>query len=221
MPIILGSQKETNGILLPKFFASNCSMGNNSVEIFLAILFLMESMIYTTPTEATILGGGCFWCLEAVYHRLPGVLSTTSGFAGGTTPHPNYKQVCMGTTGHAEVVRIEYDPSKIRLEQILKLFWQAHDPTTYHRQGADEGPQYRSIILYQDENQHQIAEKSKKEAQTFFRIPIVTEIISLKTFYPAEETHQQYYEKNPNQLYTQTIIQPKLQKLKKEGLLPF
>lgn len=174
----------------------------------------------TPKKEIAVLGGGCFWCLDAIYERVPGILSITSGFAGGTTPHPTYEQVCTGTTGHAEVIQLEFDPTRVSYAQILKLFWQAHDPTTYNRQGADEGPQYRSIILYQDEPQHQIAENSKKTAQKWFSSPIVTQIAPLTTFYPADKHHQNFYAKNPNQPYNRAVIQPKLQKLQKKGVIP-
>ena len=150
----------------------------------------------TNKTEIADLGGGCFWCMEAVFERLPGVMSVTSGFAGGTTDNPTYREVCTETTGHAEVTEIEFDPAKISYARLLEVFWQAHDPTTLNRQGADEGTSYRSIILYRDEKQKLIAEKSKLEAQKNFRDPIVTEIVPLKKFYKAEDYHQQYYDQN-------------------------
>src|ERR1022692_515850 len=137
----------------------------------------------TNKTEIADLGGGCFWCMEAVFERLPGVISVTSGFAGGTTENPTYREVCTETTGHAEVTEIEFDPAKISYQKLLEVFWQAHDPTTLNRQGADEGTSYRSIILYRDEKQKLIAEKSKVEAQKDFHNPIVTEIAPLKKFY--------------------------------------
>ena len=167
----------------------------------------------TNTTEIADLGGGCFWCMEAVFERLPGVISVTSGFAGGTTENPTYEQVCTETTGHAEVTEITFDPAKISYAKLLEVFWQAHDPTTLNRQGADEGTSYRSIILYRDENQKQIAEKSKLEAQKDFRDPIVTQIVPLKKFYKAEDYHQEYYDNNSNQGYCQVVITPKLEKL--------
>ncbi|MBN2322433.1 MAG: peptide-methionine (S)-S-oxide reductase MsrA [Spirochaetes bacterium] len=159
------------------------------------------------------LGGGCFWCLEAVYERIEGVTSVVSGYAGGTTDDPTYEEVCTGRTGHAEVVRIEYDPDRISYEKILDIFWKAHDPTTRNRQGADTGTQYRSIILYHDETQKRAAEKSVKKAETLFGDPIVTEIRPLERFYPAEEYHQDYFERNRTAGYCMLVIQPKLKKM--------
>jgi peptide-methionine (S)-S-oxide reductase len=173
----------------------------------------------TNKIEIADLGGGCFWCMEAVFERLPGVISVTSGFAGGTTPNPTYEQVCTETTGHAEVTQIEFDPAKISYAQLLDVFWQAHDPTTLNRQGADVGTSYRSIILYQNEEQKEIAEKSKAEAQKNFKHPIVTEIVPLKHFYPAELYHQEYYDKNTSAPYCQMVIAPKLHKLEKAKVI--
>ncbi len=166
-------------------------------------------------TAHATLGGGCFWCVEAVYETVPGILSVTSGYAGGDVPNPTYEQICTGRTGHAEVVRIEFDPSKVTYEQVIDLFWEAHDPTTLNRQGPDAGPQYRSIILYEDESQKVIAEKSKKAAQAHFKDPIVTEIVPLEAFYPAEKYHQDFYQNNPNYPYSRAIIRPKLEKFQK------
>jgi len=173
----------------------------------------------TNRTELADLGGGCFWCMEAVFERLPGVLAVTSGFAGGTTENPTYREVCSETTGHAEVTEIEFDPVKISYARLLEVFWQAHDPTTLNRQGADEGTSYRSIILYRDEKQKLIAEKSKLQAQKDFRSPIVTEIVPLKKFYKAEDYHQQYYDQNSSQGYCQFVIAPKLEKLEKHKVI--
>jgi peptide-methionine (S)-S-oxide reductase len=169
--------------------------------------------------EIADFGGGCFWCIEAVFQRLSGVKSVTSGYAGGHTNNPTYKEICTGTTGHAEIAQIEFDPSKISYEQLLDVFWQAHDPTTLNRQGADQGTQYRSIILYRDEKQKLLAEKSKLEAQKDFKHPIVTEIVPLKKFYPAEDYHQRYYDGNSNAPYCQIVIAPKLHKLEKEKVI--
>jgi peptide-methionine (S)-S-oxide reductase len=165
--------------------------------------------------ELAILGGGYFWCIEAVFETVEGVKDVTSGYAGGTKKNPTYKEVCTGKTGHAEVVQIEYDPKKISYEEILDIFWKAHDPTTMNRQGADMGSQYRSIILYHNEGQKEIAEKSKKNLQEsgYYSGPIVTEIRPLSVFYPAEEYHQDYYAKNPNAGYCAIVIRPKLRKL--------
>lgn len=170
-------------------------------------------------TEIADFGGGCFWCMEAVFERLPGVISVTSGYAGGHTENPTYQQVCTGATGHAEITQIEFDPAKVSYNQLLGVFWQAHNPTTLNRQGADEGTQYRSIILYRDEKQKLEAEKSKLDAQKDFKHPIVTEIVPLKKFYPAEDHHQQYFDNNSNAPYCQIVIAPKLHKLEKEKVI--
>ena len=162
----------------------------------------------TNKTEIADLGGGCFWCMEAVFERLPGVISVTSGFAGGTTENPTYQQVCTETTGHAEVTEIEFDPAKISYDKLLEVFWQAHDPTTLNRQGADEGTSYRSIILYRDEKQKLEAEKSKLAAQADFKHPIVTEIVPLKKFYKAEDYHQEYYDNNSTRLIARSSSRP-------------
>jgi peptide-methionine (S)-S-oxide reductase len=173
----------------------------------------------TNKTEIADLGGGCFWCMEAVFERLPGVISVTSGFAGGTTENPTYQQVCTETTGHAEVAEIVFDPAKISYDKLLEVFWQAHDPTTLNRQGADEGTSYRSIVLYRDEKQKLEAEKSKLATQTNFKNPIVTEIVPLKKFYKAEDYHQAYFDNNSNAPYCQVVIAPKLEKLEKKKVI--
>jgi peptide-methionine (S)-S-oxide reductase len=170
----------------------------------------------TNQTEIATFGGGCFWCTEAVLQMLPGVKSVTSGYAGGTKENPTYKEVCSGATGHAEVIQVAYDPRLIAYEKLLEIFWDAHDPTTQNRQGADEGTQYRSIILYSNEAQKAAAEKSKTEAQKHFKQPIVTEIVLLKQFYPAEDYHQDYYRNNPNQPYCRMVIRPKVEKFEKK-----
>jgi peptide-methionine (S)-S-oxide reductase len=170
----------------------------------------------TNHLEVATLGGGCFWCTEAVFQMLPGVKSVTSGYAGGTKENPTYKEVCTGTTGHAEVIQIKYDPSAVSYEKVLATFWEAHDPTTLDRQGPDAGTQYRSIILYSSEAQRVAAEKSKAEAQKHFRQGIVTQIVPLKQFYPAEDYHQDYYRANPNQPYCRAVIQPKVEKFEKK-----
>jgi len=168
----------------------------------------------TNKTELATFGGGCLWCLEAVFERFEGVTSVTSGYAGGTKENPGYKEVCTGATGHAEVIQIEFDPQKISYEKLLDTFWEAHDPTTTNRQGADLGTQYRSIILYHNDAQKVAAEKSKELAQWRFPRPIVTEIVPLSKFYKAEEYHQDYFRKNPNAPYCAVVISPKLEKLK-------
>jgi peptide-methionine (S)-S-oxide reductase len=177
---------------------------------------LDRQQMNTNHTEFATLGGGCFWCVEAVYQRIPGVKSVTSGYAGGQIENPTYRQVCSGATGHAEVARIEFDPKIISYEKLLDYFWDAHDPTTLNRQGADEGTQYRSIILYRDAAQKASAEKSKAEAQKRFKSPIVTEIVPLNKFYPAEDYHQDYYNQNSNQPYCRAVIRPKVEKIEKK-----
>lgn len=166
-------------------------------------------------TEFATFGGGCFWCIEAVFERIDGVQSVTSGYAGGMKKNPTYEEVCTGRTGHAEVVQIEYDPKKISYDELLDIFWKAHDPTTLNRQGADVGTQYRSIILYHNEAQKGAALKSKGNigSSGAFSDPIVTEIEPLDTFYPAEQYHQNYYEKNPSAGYCTIVIRPKLKKM--------
>ena len=170
----------------------------------------------TNQTEIATLGGGCFWCTEAIYQMLPGVKKVSSGYAGGTKENPTYKEVCSGNTGHAEVIQVEFDPKVVSYEKILETFWEAHDPTTLNRQGNDSGTQYRSIILYSTEAQKKAAEKSKAEAQKNFAQPIVTEIVPLKLFYKAEGYHQDYYRTNPNQGYCRAIIRPKVEKFEKK-----
>lgn len=168
------------------------------------------------PTELATLGGGCFWCTEAIFQMLPGVKSVTNGYAGGTTPNPTYEAVCSGTTGHAEVIQVAFDPTQVSYEKILETFWEAHDPTTLNRQGNDSGTQYRSIILYRDATQKEIAEKSRAAAQKDLTAPIVTEIVPLEKFYAGEGYHQNYYRSNPNQGYCRAIIRPKVEKFEKK-----
>ena len=159
------------------------------------------------------LGGGCFWCVEAVFERVDGVVAVTSGYAGGSVSDPSYEEVCEGKTGHAEVIQIEFDTDLIGYEELLDLFWKAHDPTTPNRQGADVGTQYRSIILYHDEEQKTAAEESMRRAGALYKNPIVTEIRPYDRIFPAEGYHQDYFEKNRNAGYCRIVIQPKLKKL--------
>lgn len=179
-----------------------------------------ESTNAPEKLETAVIGGGCFWCAEAVFQRIPGVKSVTSGFAGGTVPDPTYEQVCTGKTGHAEVVQIVFDPKILSYDKLLEIFWEAHDPTTLNRQGNDVGTQYRSIILYTSETQKAEAEKSKAEAAKHFSSPITTEIVPLKKFYSAEDYHQNYFNLHQNQGYCQFIIGPKLRHLIAEGVIP-
>eukprot|EP00762_Andalucia_godoyi_P006974 ANDGO_07706.mRNA.1 Peptide methionine sulfoxide reductase MsrA len=168
--------------------------------------------------ELATIGGGCFWCVEAVYLRLRGVEKVVSGYAGGRVPHPTYRQVCEGTTGHAEVVQVTFDPEVLPYQTLLKVFFTAaHDPTTKDRQGHDIGTQYRSVIFYHSELQRQTAVALVKEldAERIYPAPIVTEVSPLPTFYPAEDYHQDYYALNPNQGYCRSVVAPKVDKFKK------
>lgn len=166
--------------------------------------------------ETIVLGGGCFWCTEAVISMMKGVIKSTPGYTGGTSKNPTYAQVCGGNTGHAEVLQVEYDPKIVSLEKLLEVFFKTHDPTTVDRQGADVGSQYRSIILYNSDAQKSIITKFIKEEQSNFEKPIVTEIKKLDVFYPAEDYHKNYYKKNPIQPYCMFVIRPKVEKMKKE-----
>jgi peptide-methionine (S)-S-oxide reductase len=170
-----------------------------------------------THLEKATFGGGCFWCTEAQFQYLDGVVKVESGYAGGTVANPTYEQVCTGTTGHAEVIQVTYDPSKISYDELLQAFWQSHDPTQLNRQGNDVGTQYRSVIFYHNEEQHKKAAyyKEKLQASGAYDKPIVTEIAPLNNFYAAENYHQDYYNQNGSQPYCHFVIKPKLEKFKK------
>jgi peptide-methionine (S)-S-oxide reductase len=172
----------------------------------------------TKELEMATFGGGCFWCTEAVFQEVKGVHSVVSGYAGGTVEHPTYYQICTGTTGHAEVIQITFDADVISYAEILEVFWRTHDPTTLNRQGADAGPQYRSVIFYHNDQQGAIAEQVKRdlEASGMWRRPIVTEIVPLTNFYAAEDYHQDYYQQNRYQPYCYVVIDPKLKKFRKD-----
>ena len=163
--------------------------------------------------ETAVFGGGCFWCTEAIYQQVKGVKKIEPGYAGGHVVNPSYKMVCTGTTGHAEVVRVTYNPKTVTYSDLLEIFWHAHDPTTLNRQGNDIGTQYRSIILYQNEEQKEIAESSLQSANAsnMFKKPIVTEIEALGDFFPAEDYHSDYFANNPNQPYCRAVVAPKVQ----------
>lgn len=175
----------------------------------------------TTPmpdkVETATLGAGCFWCVEAVFQEVKGVVSVVSGYAGGTVENPTYKQVCTGTTGHAEVAEIKFDPTVVSFKDILEVFWKTHDPTTLNRQGNDVGTQYRSVIFYHSPEQKALAEKYKKELDESgaWSKPLVTEISPAPKFYKAEDYHQNYYKNNPNQGYCAYVIAPKMEKFRK------
>jgi peptide-methionine (S)-S-oxide reductase len=168
--------------------------------------------------ETATFGSGCFWCTEAVFERLKGVKSVVSGYSGGELPRPTYDQVSSGTTGHAEVVQITFDPATISYGDLLRVFWQTHDPTTLNRQGPDVGTQYRSAIFYHSDEQHKIAEQYKRQLNEggTFEAPIVTEITAYKHFFPAEKYHQDYFDVNPAQRYCALVISPKVEKFQKE-----
>ena len=172
---------------------------------------------HAAHTETAILGGGCFWCLEAVYGEMAGVHKVTSGYAGGTVPNPSYREVCTGTTGHAEVVQIVFDPQQVSYQEILAVFFDIHDPTTLNRQGADVGTQYRSAIFYHSAAQKAVAEQMIAALGDAGRWsdPIVTQVVPLDTFYPAEDYHQEYYAHNAWQPYCRAVIAPKLSKFRK------
>ena len=173
-----------------------------------------------TSLERVTFGGGCFWCLEAVFQRLKGVKTVASGYAGGKVKDPTYAQVCDGNTGHAEVVQIEFDPKVLPFETLMHVFFAAHDPTTLNRQGADRGTQYRSVIFTENDAQKAAAEKAKAEAKSDYKDPIVTEIVPLTTFYKAEAYHQNYFNQNgATNGYCAAVIRPKLQKLLSKGLI--
>ena len=171
-------------------------------------------------TELATLAGGCFWCLEAVFEQLRGVTKVTSGYAGGHVPNPSYEAVCTGTTGHAEVVQVTFNPDELSFHDLLGVFFTLHDPTTLDRQGGDVGTQYRSAIFYHDDAQRRTAEEVVREleAEHVFDEPIVTKIEPLQAFYPAEEYHREYYRRNPNQPYCRAVIAPKVAKLRTKYL---
>lgn len=167
--------------------------------------------------ELATFGSGCFWCVEAIFQRVEGVEKVASGYSGGYVKNPSYKEVCEGTTGHAEVCQLSYDPEQVSYDELLEIFWQTHDPTTLNRQGNDVGTQYRSVVFYHNEDQKVLAEKYKKELDEagIYQNPIVTEIAPYETFYVAEDYHQNYFNENGSQPYCSFVIQPKVEKFKK------
>ena len=166
------------------------------------------------------LGGGCFWCLEAIFNELKGIEQVLSGYSGGAIPNPTYKQVCTGSTGHAEVVQLKFDPQEISFKEILQVFFSIHDPTTLNRQGADVGSQYRSVIFYHNQAQEEIAQQTiaELEADKIWNNSIVTQVVPYEKFYVAEDYHQDYYKYNSQQPYCQAVITPKLTKFRKQYL---
>ncbi len=200
------------------FFTSACSSNEatlNHPQYF--NIMIHDTKIDNQVTDTITLGGGCFWCTEAQFLLLHGVLSVTSGYAGGHTSNPTYKEICTGATGHAEVIQVAYDKAIISTDEILAAFWQSHDPTQLNRQGNDVGTQYRSVIFYHNDRQKQLAEMYIKQLneQKVYDKPIVTQIAPLTTFYPAENYHQNYYNENSSQGYCMFVIQPKIEKFKK------
>ena len=191
-----------------------------SALLMSASLLTAASKKLPMKTEIATLGGGCFWCLEAVFERLPGVIKVESGYAGGKTKNPTYREICTGTTGHAEVVQVHFDPKKIGYDQLLSVFWQCHDPTTLNRQGFDEGTQYRSTIMPHSKTQKAIAGQSRKEWTKEFNSPITTTIEPLDKFYAAEVDHQDYFRMNPGVPYCAFLIAPKLKELEDKKVIP-
>lgn len=188
---------------------------------FLALLVSLPMPAATPVTapsgdhQTLVVGGGCFWCLDGAYRLVPGVIDVESGYSGGNVTEPSYQQVCGGKTGHAEVVRITFDPGKVSLETLFALFWKVHDPTTLNRQGVDIGTQYRSVIFYQGEDQRAIAAKAIANEQALLGEKVVTQLEPLTTFWRAEEYHQDYFRKNPDQGYCQAVVRPKVDKIRK------
>ncbi len=169
-----------------------------------------------SPWQTAMFGGGCFWCVEAVFQQLKGVLSVRSGYSGGAVEEPTYEQICRGDTGHAEVCEIRFDPTIVSFDDLLEVFWKTHDPTTLNRQGADVGTQYRSVIFYHDEHQRELAEKRKLDLDRarVWQNPIVTEICPAERFYVAEDYHQNYFRNHPTEGYCRIVIRPKLDKFR-------
>lgn len=203
---------------------------NLLIKLFIGVILIFTSIIIypqdidkdrkmtnTNKFELATFGSGCFWCTEALFEKLNGVQEVVSGYSGGTTENPTYKEVCTGETGHAEVTQIVFDPNIISFEELLEVFWQTHDPTTLNRQGNDVGTQYRSAIFYHNDDQKKLAAeyKQKLEDENIFNNPIVTEITKFEIFYPAENYHQDYYEQNKSQPYCRMVITPKVEKFKK------
>ena len=195
------------------------------VRSLLPLLFIILTMTQSSSataaskTESATFGGGCFWCMEAVFQRVPGVIHSVSGYSGGKTESPTYEDICGHGTGHAEVIQVEFDPAVISYEKVLAVFFESHDPTTLNRQGADEGDQYRSVIFFHNEEQHKAAGRAKLAVQAHHEDPIVTEIVPLKKFWPAEAYHQDYFNQHPNQGYCAFVIKPKVSKLQGKGVI--
>lgn len=194
--------KKLSFIILVELVLSLSLFGNNGMK---------------SKYETATFGGGCFWCVEAIFERVKGVQKVESGYSGGHVANPDYKMVTSGNTGHAEVVQITYDPQVVSYMELLEIFFKTHDPTTLNRQGADVGTQYRSIVLYHSEEQHELVQELIKDldSERIWSDPIVTEIAAFETFYTAEDYHQEYFENNPNQGYCRLVINPKVEKFEK------
>lgn len=187
-------------------------------SLFYTIIFMSTFQFANAgQLETATFGGGCFWCTEAIFRSLKGVETVESGYSGGKTKNPTYREVCTGLTGHAEVIQITFDPTKVSFRELLEVFWETHDPTTLNRQGADVGTQYRSAVFYHSQEQKEIAEKYKAELnrENVFNKPVVTEITAFDKFYKAEDYHQDYFRNNSTQGYCQIVIVPKLEKFRK------
>jgi peptide-methionine (S)-S-oxide reductase len=206
------------------FFSPSCAQPENpnrSMSLTSSITnstsSASENITGNEPLDTATFGTGCFWCTEAIFQELKGVKKVTSGYSGGHVANPTYKEVCTGTTGHAECIQVLYNPKEISFDELLQVFWQTHDPTTLNRQGNDVGTQYRSAIFYSTDEQKRIAESYKKELneKKVFDNPIITEIVPLKNFYSAEDYHQNYYNNNGDQPYCTYVIKPKLEKFEK------
>lgn len=199
-------------VLLPLFGCAQNKINTKEKES------VMTENMDTMNLDTATFGAGCFWCVEAVFQQMKGVYKVESGYAGGHLKNPSYKEVCAGTTGHAEVARIWFDAKIISYETLLEIFWHSHDPTTLNRQGADKGTQYRSVIFYHNDEQKRIAEASKDSTDKsgLWSDPIVTEISEIPEYYPAEDYHQNYLENNPNQPYCSAVVAPKVQKVRKK-----
>jgi peptide-methionine (S)-S-oxide reductase len=195
----------------------SCAQNSNNNMSELKSTLTSKTDVSTVATDTAIFGNGCFWCTEAIFQQLEGVITVESGYSGGTVPNPSYEAVCTGETGHAESLRIVYDPKKISYDELLEVFWQTHDPTTLNRQGNDIGTQYRSVIFYHNNEQKQKAEKYKGELDKSgaFPNPIVTEIVPEQPFYKAEDYHQNYFNEHGSQPYCQLVIRPKVEKFQK------
>jgi peptide-methionine (S)-S-oxide reductase len=209
--------KQTTILVLWNLFLITSTACTNTKSNHSETATMNENNIPEIKTDTATFGAGCFWCVEAVFQDLEGVISVASGYSGGKIKNPSYKEVCNGTTGHAEVCQIVYDPKKISFDELLQVFWKTHDPTTLNRQGNDSGTQYRSVIFYHSEEQKQLAEKYKAELNKSgaWDNPVITEISPYTAFYKAEDYHQNYFNQNGEEPYCRFVIQPKVDKFKK------